>query len=84
MTQTLALNSNANLMLKAGRKHVLVWGFFFLEKLQTDLMCIPQNDYYLLSQLPGFGRTVQRLGLKSSPMIKLLRPQKILTWFKLL
>lgn len=28
MTQTLALNSNANLMLKAGRKHVLVWVFF--------------------------------------------------------
>lgn len=32
MTQTLALNSNANLMLKAGRKHVLVWGFLFFWK----------------------------------------------------
>lgn len=28
MTQTLALNSNAKLMLKAGRKHVLVWVCF--------------------------------------------------------
>lgn len=32
MTQTLALNSNANLMLKAGRKHVLVCFFVFFGK----------------------------------------------------